>query len=144
MPWDVEVVILQDTDLVRLALAAKQYAYVPYSHYRVGAALLTSSGEVYTGCNIENASFGLTVCAERTALFKAVSEGQRAFEALAIAVDGEALASPCGACRQVMVEFAPQMRCILANGQGEHKTTTVEQLLPDGFNTANLEKGVSR
>ncbi|MGE5653909.1 MAG: cytidine deaminase [Bacillota bacterium] len=129
---------MTDHDLVERAMEAQQLAYVPYSHYRVGAALLTCSGKVYTGCNIENASYGLTICAERTALFKAVSEGERDFASIAVVVDGEAFASPCGACRQVLAEFAPNMRCILANGRGEHKVTTVADLLPDGFGASNM------
>ncbi len=129
-----------DRELLVRAQEAQEHAYVPYSHYRVGAALRTTNGKIYTGCNIENASYGLTVCAERTALFKAVSEGERDFDAIAVVVDGKTLASPCGACRQVLAEFAPHMRCILGNGLGEHKVTTVAELLPDGFGETNMKQ----
>lgn len=130
---------MTDHQLLARAKDAQQHAYVPYSHYRVGAALLTATGKVYSGCNIENASYGLTICAERTALFKAISEGERDFDAIAVVVDGQTLAAPCGACRQVLAEFAPSMRCILGNSQGEHKVTTVADLLPDGFGASNMK-----
>lgn len=131
---------MTDQELLTRAKEAQKHAYVPYSHYRVGAALLAADGKVYIGCNIENASYGLTICAERTALFKAISEGERDFAAMAVIVDGDTMATPCGACRQVLAEFAPTMRCILGNGAGEHKVTTVAALLPDGFGAVNMGK----
>lgn len=134
---------MTDNELLARAQEAQQHAYVPYSRYRVGAALLTASGKVYGGCNIENASYGLTICAERTALFKAISEGERDFTALAVMVDGEALASPCGACRQVMAELGRSMRCILGNGHGDYKVTTVADLLPDGFGAENIDHAIA-
>jgi len=120
--------------LIKAALAARDYAYVPYSRYRVGAAVLTKAGKIYSGCNIENASFGLSNCAERTAIFKAVSEGEKEFAGLAVAVYGNKAASPCGACRQVLREFfADQTEIILVNEEGKGAVTTIEQLLPGAF-----------
>lgn len=119
------------TDLVTSATEARARAYVPYSRYAVGAAVLTKSGEIYTGCNIENVSYGLTVCAERVAIWKAVADGQTEFEALAVVTANGG--SPCGACRQVMAEFAPQMPVIIANLEGVCQITTVAELLPAAF-----------
>ncbi len=120
--------------LVKAALDARNLAYVPYSEYRVGAALLTKGGKIYSGCNIENASFGLTNCAERTAIFKAVSEGEREFAGLAVAVFGNKAASPCGACRQVLREFfSDSVEIILVNEEGKGTVTTIAQLLPGAF-----------
>lgn len=119
--------------LVDLAMKAKENAYVPYSHFRVGAALLTKSGKVYTGCNIENASFGATNCAERTAIFKAVSEGEREFEALAVNGDSDGLTFPCGICRQVILEFSKGIKLYISNKYGEYKEYTIDELLPSGF-----------
>jgi cytidine deaminase len=119
--------------LLKAALAAREYAYVPYSQYRVGAAVL-ANGKIFTGCNIENASYGLTNCAERTALFKAISEGEKSFSGLAVAVDGKTAASPCGACRQVMREFFDEnTEIILVNELGQGTSTTIDQLLPGAF-----------
>lgn len=122
--------------LVDVARLARQAAYAPYSHFAVGAALLTRSGRVVTGCNIENASFGLTVCAERVAIWKAVSEGEADFEAIAVvtSIDG----SPCGACRQVMAEFALDMPVIIADLQQVHRIATVAELLPGAFTPDDL------
>lgn len=118
--------------LIQAASRARQHAYVPYSNYQVGAALLTPSGEIITGCNIENAAYGPTMCAERCAVFKAVSEGQREFEAIAVVT--ETAGSPCGTCRQVLFEFAPEALVIIADTVGEvHEEFTVNQLLPRGF-----------
>jgi len=102
-------------ELITKAFEAQKYAYVPYSHFVVGAAILTTEGLVYTGCNIENASYGLTVCAERVAVFKAVSSGQQSFKALAVVAGTEEYASPCGACRQVLSEFGRDMKVYMAN-----------------------------
>ena len=120
-------------ELVRQALAAMKFAYVPYSGFTVGAALLTKSGKVYLGCNIENAAYGVTICAERTAIFKAVSEGRRDFVRIAIAGRSEDYCVPCGSCRQVMMEFAPELEVICLNGKGESKTFALRELLPYGF-----------
>ena len=102
-------------NLIQVALAVRQRAYARYSQFHVGAALLAASGEVFTGCNVENASYGLTICAERSALFAAVAAGQQRFEMLAIAARGGA--SPCGACRQVLVEFAPDLPILLIDSE---------------------------
>lgn len=118
-------------DLIAAATAARERAYAPYSNFKVGAALRTRSGRVYTGCNIENAAFGPSVCAERTAMFKAISEGEREFEAIAVVTQNGV--SPCGTCRQVMMEFAPHMTVIIADTQGSVRTTTIDDLLPDAF-----------
>ncbi|MDA8235985.1 MAG: cytidine deaminase [Clostridia bacterium] len=127
-------------ELIKKAEAAQANAYVPYSHFRVGAALLTKSGQVFTGCNVENASYGLTNCAERTAVFKAVSEGHTDFEAIAIIGDTPNYLSPCGACRQVLLEFGPEIKVIMANSKGEYTVQTVGELLPGSFTKEELVK----
>lgn len=125
--------------LVDLATKAKENAYVPYSNFRVGAALLTKNGKIYTGCNIENASFGATNCAERTAIFKAVSEGNREFEAIAINADTEDLTFPCGICRQVIVEFSRDLKLYISNKNGDYKEYTIKELLPGAFTGDDLK-----
>ena len=127
-----------DEELIRVAALARQRAYAPYSKYKVGAAIRTKRNKVHSGANVENASYGLTVCAERTAAFAAVNAGDTAFDAIAIVIDDERLPTPCGACRQVLAEFAPQMRVILATTGGKRKVTTLGQLLPDPFLPQNL------
>ena len=119
--------------LCELAREAMTHAYVPYSGYQVGAALLCADGTVYQGCNIENASYSPTVCAERTAIFKAVSEGHRDFAAIAIAGRSDDYCVPCGSCRQVMMEFAPDLTVICLNKNGESRKFTLKELLPYGF-----------
>ncbi|HDX9588213.1 TPA: cytidine deaminase [Bacillus pseudomycoides] len=114
-------------------------AYIPYSKFPVGAALVTKDGKIYTGCNIENASYGLCNCAERTAIFKAVSEGERDFSYLVVTGNTDGPISPCGACRQVIAEFCdPQMPVLLTNQKGDEKEVTVEQLLPGAFSIDDL------
>jgi len=126
-------------NLIEMALEAREQAYVPYSNYRVGAAVLSKDGTIFVGCNIENASFGLTNCAERTAIFNAVAQGERSFAAMAVAVDGDQIASPCGACRQVIREFfEDEAEIILLNGNGEAVSTTIAQLLPGAFTNDNM------
>ena len=121
-------------ELVKIAKDIKEMAYCPYSKFRVGAALLTNSGKVYTGVNIENASFGATNCAERTAMFKAVSEGETKFDAIAIASDKDDLIFPCGICRQVLSEFGDKdMKVICSKKNGEFKIFTLEEILPNAF-----------
>lgn len=131
--------------LIEKAMLAREASYSPYSNYRVGAALLTESGEIFTGCNIENAAYSPTNCAERTAFFKAVSEGERKFSAIAIAggtkdEDISQYAYPCGVCRQVMMEFCdPQtFQIIVAKSTREYEIRTLQELLPNGFGAANL------
>ena len=124
-----------DQELIEKAKQAMQFAYVPYSHYKVGAALLSKDGRIFTGCNIENGSYGATNCAERTALFKAVSEGCREFSAIAITAEKSA-PWPCGICRQALNEFAPDIRVIVA-WQGQVQEAALPQLLPHGFGPGN-------
>lgn len=135
----------QIQDLIRRAFAAQKFAYTPYSHFNVGAALLAKNGKVYTGCNIENAGYTATNCAERTALFKAVSEGERQFAAIAIvgSLQGtvnELVTGPCGVCRQALYEFGgPDLTVIMARTEDDYIVTTLGQLLPYGFGPSNLE-----
>jgi cytidine deaminase len=124
------------SELVTLAKQARAMAYAPYSCFAVGAALQTASGSVYTGCNVENASYGLSICAERVAVFKAVCEGERQFEALAVV--SENMAAPCGACRQVLAEFGLTTKVILADLEGGSKVFTVGELLPEAFTPGSL------
>jgi len=127
-----------DEDLIKVAALQRQRAHAPYSKYKVGAAIRTKRNKIHAGANVENASYGLTVCAERTAVFACINSGDREFEAIAIVIDDERLPSPCGACRQVLAEFAPTMRVILATTGGLRKATTLAELLPDPFLPENL------
>ncbi len=123
-----------DEQLIKVASLARQRAYAPYSGYKVGAAIRTKRNRIHSAANVENASYGLTVCAERCAVFTAVAAGETAgYDAIAIVIDDEVLPSPCGACRQVLHEFSPAMRVILATTGGLRKTTTLQELLPDAF-----------
>jgi cytidine deaminase len=133
-----EVSPVTQDELIASAKAAREQAYAPYSNFKVGAALLGKSGRVYTGCNVENAAYGPSMCAERTAIFKAVSEGEREFEAIAVVTKNGV--SPCGTCRQVMIEFAPDMTVFISNMQGNTRITTVRDLLPDGFTPNHLPR----
>ncbi|MGZ0086428.1 cytidine deaminase [Geobacillus sp. YF-1] len=127
--------------LIAEAKQARELAYVPYSKFKVGAALLTKSGAVYRGCNIENAAYSLCNCAERTALFKAYSEGEREFVALAVIADAPRPVPPCGACRQVIAELCPSgMNVILANLKGDVKIVTVSELLPEAFAAEDMHE----
>lgn len=141
-----ENTMLEDKELIQRAFEAQKFSYSPYSHFQVGAALLAKNGEIYTGCNIENAAFTPTNCAERTAFFKAVSQGQKEF--LAIAIVGNLknakgdYCAPCGVCRQVMVEFcnADTFRILLAVSETDYKTYVLKELLPLGFTKKDMEK----
>jgi len=123
---------VEDKELIAAAKKYRENAYAPYSKFKVGAAVLTKKGNVYGGCNIENSSFPITNCAERTAIFKAVSEGEQEFAAIALIADTPGPCSPCGACRQVMVEFKIP-RIIMANMQGDVKVVTLEEIMPYAF-----------
>jgi cytidine deaminase len=118
-------------ELVRQAAAAREIAYAPYSRYQVGAALLGRSGRIYTGCNVENAAYSATICAERVAVAKAVSEGEREFAAIAVVTEDGA--TPCGVCRQVLREFSEELIVLIGDGDGRVRETTVSALLPDSF-----------
>ena len=128
---------MTDRELLDMAIAAREFAYAPYSKYKVGAALEAEDGRVFTGCNIENAAYGNTICAERTALGKAISEGARSFTRIAIASSGS-VPFPCGACRQSLYEFAPDLR-ILMTWDGNVRESTLGALLPEGFGPASLK-----
>ena len=123
---------MDNTELLRRANEARTRSYCPYSGFAVGAALLCADGSVFTGTNIENAAFGPSICAERVAMFKAISEGRRDFVRLAVSCPGDHC-RPCGVCRQVMFEHAADMEVLMGNPEGEYVKTTVRELLPDGF-----------
>ena len=125
-------------ELCQKAQEMTKMAYAPYSNFRVGAALECSDGTVFTGCNIENAAYGPTNCAERTAVFKAVSEGYRSFVRIAIAGETEQFCAPCGVCRQVLQEFASEIEVILVNKNGETMELTLPELFPYSFGSTNL------
>lgn len=126
--------------LVSLAVEAKEKAYAPYSGFRVGAALYADNGKVYTGCNVENASYGATICAERTAVVKAISDGAKKILALAVSSDSNNPTMPCGICRQVISEFCPpDMPLYLSNCRGEYKEYTFGEMLPHSFKQSDME-----
>lgn len=124
---------MTDKELIDISISVQEFAYAPYSQFKVGAALLCTDGSVYTGCNIENSTYGATNCAERTAVFKAVSEGKREFSAIAITSSGGELTFPCGICRQVLSEFSPEMRVILSDNDNNIKTFSLSELIPHSF-----------
>lgn len=124
---------MNDTELLAAAAKAMEYAYAPYSNFKVGAALLCTDGTVYTGCNVENASYGVCNCAERTAVFKAVSEGRRDFSAIAIVSSAGGETFPCGVCRQVLAEFAPNIRVVLQKKDNSAVSYKFEEIMPHIF-----------
>jgi cytidine deaminase len=124
--------------LTDAALRAREFAHAPFSNFKVGAALEDESGRVFTGCNIENATYGLTVCAERVAVFKAVSEGARKFSRIAVAADTDALTPPCGACRQILWEFCGDIEITLVNLKGKSETIRLKDLFPRPFDVSFL------
>lgn len=127
--------------LIDKAIEARKQAYTPYSNFQVGAAVLTKNSHIFLGCNIENASYGLTNCAERTAIFKAISEGEKDIEAIVVVGDTDGPISPCGACRQVMAEFCDEnTKVILTNLKGDVVETSIKQLLPGFFSSKDLAK----
>lgn len=130
-------------ELIQKALDAKEKAYVPYSKFHVGAALMTEDNEIYTGCNIEIASYSPTICAERTAIFKAVSEGHKKIKAIAIVGDAD-FTYPCGVCRQVIREFGAGAKIIIANSVDEYKEYILDDLLPHSFGPEDLEESNGR
>ena len=124
--------------LTTTAKQARQNAHAPFSNFKVGAALRTASGKIYGGCNVENATYGLTVCAERVAIFKAISEGERQFDAIAVATDTDTLTPPCGACRQLIWEFCGDVPVIMTNLKGKAETIRMRELFPKPFDSSNL------
>ncbi|MFZ8844731.1 cytidine deaminase [Thermoflexus sp.] len=128
---------MEDRALVELALRMRERAYAPYSGYRVGAALLSASGQVFTGCNVENAVYPLGLCAERVAVFKAISEGEHHFTAIAVATENGG--TPCGACRQVLSEFSTDLRILLVDAKGHVRETSLRALLPEPFGPRDLQ-----
>lgn len=128
--------------LIEKAIEAREAAYTPYSHFKVGAAVLTEDGSIYSGCNVENASFGATNCAERTAIFKAVSEGHRVIKAIAVIGDTKTYTYPCGICRQVMLEFAENkdIPVIIIKNKKEFITKTLDEIIPGSFTKKDLDQ----
>jgi cytidine deaminase len=124
--------------LIEAARQARERAHAPFSHFQVGAAVRTRSGRIFSGCNIENASYGLTVCAERVAVFKAISEGEREFDAVAVVTDADTLTPPCGACRQILWEFCGNAEVVLANLKGQVEVHRMKDLLPLPFDAHSL------
>ena len=124
--------------LIEAAKQARQNAHAPFSNFRVGAALRATSGRIFAGCNIENATYGLTVCAERVAIFKAMSEGERGFDAISVVTDTDTLTTPCGACRQLIWEFCGDVPVILANLKGKTEIIQMKTLFPKPFDSSNL------
>ncbi|MDQ3800322.1 MAG: cytidine deaminase [Acidobacteriota bacterium] len=126
-------------ELVEAAREVREKAYTPYSEFRVGAAVRTKGGKIYQGCNIESASYGLTVCAERVAIWKAVSEGEKEFTSLAVVADTQELTPPCGTCRQIIWEFCGDVPVTFSNLNGKTETVTMKELLPRAFDTKFLK-----
>ncbi len=124
--------------LVKAALAAREHARAPFSHFKVGAAVEDSDGRIHTGCNVENATYGLTICAERLAVFKALSEGARGFRRIAVAADSAVLTPPCGACRQILWEFCGDAELVLANTSGQTEILRLRDLFPRPFDASFL------
>ena len=124
--------------LIEAAKQARENAHAPYSNFRVGAALRSTSGRIFGGCNVENATYGLTMCAERVAIFKAVSEGERGFSAIAVVTDTEVLTPPCGACRQLIWEFCGEIPVTMANLKGKTEVIQMKELFPKPFDDSNL------
>lgn len=129
---------MTERELVERALEMRRFSYAPYSHFRVGAALECEDGSVYTGCNVENAAYGSSLCAERTALVKAVSQGRRRFVRLAVAGDSADYCWPCGACRQMLREFGTDLEVLAANREGAYVAISLEELLPHSFGPETL------
>ncbi len=125
--------------LIAKAREVRKNAYVPYSKFPIGAAILTEDNKVFTGCNIENAAYGLTNCAERTAIYKAIATGYRKFKAIAIIADTEKPITPCGSCRQVLLEFGTNIKVIMTNFNGDEEIKTISELLPSSFSREDIK-----
>lgn len=128
-----------EQELIDAAAEVREHAYAPFSNFRVGSAVETEDGEIYTGCNVESASYGLTVCGERVAIWKAVSEGKKKFKQIAVVVDTEELTPPCGVCRQIIWEFGGDIPVIMANLHGKSETVQMRDLLPRAFDSKFLK-----
>lgn len=133
-----------EQEVIDAALAARERSVAPFSNFLVGAAVRTDKGKIYTGCNIESASYGLTVCAERVAIWKALSEGERNFTNLAVAADTQTLTPPCGTCRQIIWEFAKHADIVMVNVQGDKEAVHIENLLPRAFDARFLKEFVAK
>lgn len=129
----------KDTELIEAAKRVRELAYAPYSNFKVGAAVRTKAGKIFTGCNVESASYGLTVCAERVAIWKAVSEGEKELIEIAVVADTQELTPPCGVCRQIIWEFCGDVSVIFANLKGDVETVSMKELLPRAFDTKFLK-----
>lgn len=127
-------------ELIEMAIEAREHSHAPFSNFRVGAVVVTTEGEIFTGCNVESASYGLTVCAERVAIWKAVSEGRKEFKRVIVVADTEELTPPCGVCRQIIWEFCHDASVTLANLKGKSETLTMNDLLPRAFDSKFLHK----
>jgi cytidine deaminase len=128
-----------EKELVKTAMNTRERAHAPYSNFKVGAAIQTKDGKIYSGCNIENATYGLTICAERTAIFKAISEGEKEFAEIAVIADTDELTPPCGACRQIIWEFCGDIPVILTNLQGKSEIVQMSELFPRAFDVKFLK-----
>jgi cytidine deaminase len=133
-----EEVVAEYDPLIAAAEKARENAHAKFSNFKVGAGLRASSGKIYGGCNVENATYGLTICAERVAIFKAISEGEREFDGIAVVTDTETLTPPCGACRQLIWEFCGDVPVIMSNLKGKVETVRMSQLFPKPFDSSNL------
>jgi cytidine deaminase len=133
-------IIMEQRELIEIACKARENAYAPYSQFRVGAALLSTGGKIFTGANVENASYGLSTCAERIAVFKAVSEGELEFDIIAVVGSGVGYTYPCGACLQVLAEFSPELRVIVADEKSNYKEYGLDELLPLGFRMLDVKR----
>ena len=131
---------VEQEEVIAAALAARERSVAPFSNFLVGAAVRTDAGKIYTGCNIESASYGLTVCAERVAIWKALSEGERNFTNLAVAADTQTLTPPCGTCRQIIWEFAKHADIVMVNLRGDREAVHIENLLPRAFDARFLKE----
>lgn len=129
----------REKELIEAAREVRENAHAPFSNFKVGAALMTKNGKIYTGCNIENATYGLTICAERNAVFKAISEGEKDFETISVVADTDELTPPCGACRQIIWELCGDVPVILANLNGDSETVMMKELFPRAFDAKFLK-----
>jgi len=138
------IVFMKDKELIKIALTARNHARAPYSQFLVGAALLCGNGNIYSGCNIESSSFGLSLCAERVALAKALSEGETDFRCMAVVAEGQRPVKPCGACLQLLRDYAPDLELILGNLEGQYEQISLTRLLPYPFDSGDLPNNCTK